>query len=65
MVDAKDVKLYTGAVFYRDHLDDYLTRYIDFQKEPAPLIQFINEQSAGGGNDFPGWHWPPMAVMCF
>ena len=49
----KDVKLYTGAVFYRDHLDEYLTRYIDFQKESAPLMQFINEQSAGGGNDFP------------
>ena len=49
----KDVKLYTGAVFYRDSLDDYLTRYIDFQKESAPLMQFINDQSAGGGNDFP------------
>jgi hypothetical protein len=49
----RDVTLYTGAVFYRDSLDDYLTRYIDFQKESAPLMKFINEQTAKGGNDFP------------
>jgi hypothetical protein len=48
----KEVELRTGSVFYRDHGEDYLTRYIDFQREPAPLMQFINEQSAKGGGDY-------------
>jgi hypothetical protein len=50
----KDVKLRTGAVFYRDRNrnDEYLTRFIDFQSDPAPLMQFINEQSAKGGGDY-------------
>lgn len=48
----KDVKLRTGAVFYRDRSDEYLTRFIDFQNEPAPLMQFINEQYAKGGGDY-------------
>jgi hypothetical protein len=46
------VKLHTGAVFYRDRNDEYLTRFIDFQSEPAPLMQFINEQRAKGGGDY-------------
>lgn len=50
----KDVKLHTGAVFYRDRnrSDEYLTRFIDFQSDPAPLMQFINEQWAKGGGDY-------------
>lgn len=48
----KDLTLRTGAVFYRDRNDAYLTRFIDFQNDPAPLMQFIGEQSARGGGDY-------------
>jgi hypothetical protein len=49
----KDVNLHSGAVFYRDHADEYLTRHINFQTDPLQLINFIKNQSAGGGGDFP------------
>lgn len=49
----KDFQLHTGSVFYRDHSEEYLTRFIDFQSQPAPLMQFINRQSAVGGGDYP------------
>ncbi len=48
----KDLKLHIGSVFYRDRSDEYVTRFIDFQSEPAPLMQFINQQSARGGGDY-------------
>jgi hypothetical protein len=49
----KDVNLHSGAVFYRDRADEYLTRHINFQTDPLQLINFIKNQSAGGGGDFP------------
>lgn len=49
----KGVDLHVGAVFYRDHSDDYLTRHIDFRRDLPALTQFIKKQSAGGGGDFP------------
>jgi hypothetical protein len=49
----KGLNLRIGAVFYRDHNDDYLTRSLDFQNNPAPLIDFIKQQAASGGGDFP------------
>ncbi len=49
----KDVKLRVGSVFYRDHGDEYLTRHFDFQSDPHSVNEFINNQSAGGGGDFP------------
>ncbi|HEX8334436.1 MAG TPA: carboxypeptidase-like regulatory domain-containing protein [Segetibacter sp.] len=49
----KDVQLHSGAVFYRDRADEYLTRHINFQTDPLQLINFIKHQSAGGGGDFP------------
>ena len=48
-----DVKLRLGSVFYRDHGDEYLTRQTDFVDDPKSLIDFINNQHAGGGGDFP------------
>lgn len=48
----KDLTLRIGSVFYRDRSDEYLTRHIDFQNDPAPLMKFINEQSARGGGDY-------------
>lgn len=49
----KGIEFRIGSVFYRDHNDLYLTRSIDFQNDPSPLIQFIKDQSAGGGGDYP------------
>ncbi len=48
----KELQLRTGSVFYRDRSDAYLTRFIDFQNDPAPLMEFINAQSAHGGGDY-------------
>jgi hypothetical protein len=49
----KDVDLSIGSVFYRDYTDDYVTRAIDFQSNPSSLLQFIKNQTAGGGGDYP------------
>lgn len=49
----KGIDLRLASVFYRDHTDSYLTRSIDFQKDPASLLKFINSQWAAGGGDFP------------
>lgn len=49
----KETNLRLGAVFYRDHGDEYLTRELDFQNDPSILVDFIRRQSAGGGGDFP------------
>ncbi len=48
----KGIDLHVGAVFYRDHDDEYLTRSIDLQSDPSPLLRFIKNQSAAGGGDY-------------
>lgn len=48
-----NIQLRTGAVFYRDHGDEYLTRFNDFHADPSNLISFIKKQSARGGGDIP------------
>lgn len=42
----------TAAVVYRDHGDEYVTRFQDFEKGAAAR-SFLSAQSAGGGGDFP------------
>jgi len=42
----------TAAVVYRDHGDEYLTRFQDFEKGSAAR-SFLSAQAAGGGGDFP------------
>lgn len=42
----------TGAVFYRDNGDDYITRSNDFTTASATM-SFIKKQSANGGGDLP------------
>jgi len=49
----KAVRLRTGAVFYRDHGDEYVTRTSEFTEDIKVTNDFINSQSAGGGGDFP------------
>jgi len=42
-----------GSVFYRDHYEDYLTRVSPLSDDLDLTVQFIEEQSAAGGGDFP------------
>lgn len=42
-----------GSVFYRDKGDDYLTKPLPFTNDLSTVVQFISQQQAGGGGDFP------------
>ena len=42
-----------GAVFYRDSTDDYVTRVQPLDIDATKTINFISEQSAKGGGDYP------------
>ncbi|MBQ9297023.1 MAG: hypothetical protein IJ204_07510 [Paludibacteraceae bacterium] len=43
----------TGAVVYRDHQDEYLTRISRLTDDLKTTQAFIDKQSANGGGDFP------------
>lgn len=45
--------IFTSSVFYRDEEDDYLVRSSDFTNDINTTLEFINQQSAAGGGDFP------------
>lgn len=47
------LNLKTGSVFYRDDGDEYLYRVMPISDNLASTIQFISDQQAGGGGDFP------------
>ena len=47
------VALRTAALFYRDEGDAYLTRANDFTDEASETQDFVSEQSADGGGDYP------------
>ena len=47
------VALRTGALFYRDEGDDYVTRIEDFNEDPEKTLKFIGKQEAQGGGDYP------------
>ncbi|MBS3913817.1 MAG: T9SS type A sorting domain-containing protein [Bacteroidetes bacterium] len=42
-----------GSVFYRDNTDDYITKFSNFSSNPGDIVNFIFDQAAGGGGDFP------------
>jgi von Willebrand factor type A domain len=42
-----------GSVFYRDKGDEYVTRKLDFTSDNSSLVNFVKNQAAGGGGDFP------------
>jgi len=44
---------HTAAVFYRDEGDKYLTRHQDFSDNVFATQEFIAEQDADGGGDYP------------
>lgn len=43
----------TGSVFYRDEGDDYVTRVSAFTSNITTTLNFIKQQQASGGGDFP------------
>ncbi|HCS18942.1 MAG TPA: hypothetical protein DIW47_00010 [Bacteroidetes bacterium] len=47
------LNLRTASVFYRDHGDQYLTRQSDFSPSVTNTLDFIQNQYAAGGGDFP------------
>jgi hypothetical protein len=46
-------QLRTGSVFYRDRGDVYVTRMSPFTTNVNTTVQFVKNQMAGGGGDFP------------
>ena len=48
-----DVELRTGALFYRDEGDEYVTRHSDFTGDYRKTIDYIKQQYAAGGGDLP------------
>ena len=51
-LDAKK-EVRSGAIFYRDHTDQYLSRRKELSTDVGALNTFIHEQTANGGGDFP------------
>lgn len=51
--DNQQLEVRLGSVFYRDFGDQYLTKIFPFDKSLKKNIEFIKEQSAGGGGDTP------------
>ncbi len=47
------VDLRTGAVFYRDEEDEYVTKFSPFTNDYRKTIQYISMQYADGGGDLP------------
>lgn len=47
------IELRTGALFYRDEGDEYVTRIKDFNKDSKKTLKFIKDQNASGGGDYP------------
>lgn len=44
--------LKTGAIFYRDEGDEYLTKVSPFSSSASQTLAFINDQEANGGGDY-------------
>ena len=47
------LKIRTGAVVYRDHYDEYLTRISRLTEDIKTTQAFIDKQEANGGGDYP------------
>lgn len=48
----KDVVMRTGAIFYRDHGDDYLCRISTLSNKLDSTKRFMEKQHASGGGDY-------------
>ena len=51
--DNPNIVINLGSVFYRDEQDDYVTKKSGFSQDIDETIDFIKEQSADGGGDYP------------
>ncbi|MFY1046697.1 T9SS type A sorting domain-containing protein [Chryseobacterium sp. GP-SGM7] len=49
----KNTEVRYGSVFYRDKGDEYVTKKFDFSDDAGQLLNFIKQQNASGGGDFP------------
>lgn len=49
----QNMNLSLGAIFYRDQGDDYLTVSQNFTTDANTIVDFVNEQDAAGGGDYP------------
>ena len=48
-----EMTLNIGSVFYRDNGDEYVSRVSPLSSIPSETFNFMNEQSAKGGGDYP------------
>lgn len=48
-----EAKISLSSLFYRDNGDSYLTKASDFSEDIRKTVDFIKQQEAGGGGDFP------------
>lgn len=48
-----NINILTSAVFYRDEGDQYVTRLSNFSNDISTTLDFIRQQNANGGGDFP------------
>lgn len=48
-----DITMRTAALFYRDEGDEYVTRHADFTEKLSSTAEFVNNQRADGGGDYP------------
>jgi hypothetical protein len=48
-----EMTLNIGSVFYRDTGDEYVSRSSPLSSNPSQALNFMNEQSAKGGGDYP------------
>lgn len=51
--DNPTMDMLTGSVFYRDKGDEYVTRISNFNTNIQTTLNFIKNQKASGGGDFP------------
>ena len=47
------ISMRTAALFYRDEGDEYLTRHSAFTTDLSKTADFVSQQRAEGGNDYP------------
>ena len=50
---SKGAIIRTSSLFYRDETDAYMTKMQDFETDESTTMEFINDQQAEGGGDFP------------
>lgn len=60
----KDINIRLGSVFYRDRSDEYLVKYSPFSSNSHITDNFILDQRADGGGDYPEAVDNALAYAC-